>query len=740
MSTQEKRNIRLIKESSYMREQVESKVLPFYWDIDACSSLSSEQVTTLQALEIEAARISVKSLASLAKINELDHLGGGMDLIPALQMTLSLMDYEAKEYTIEHAHTSIGYYSALASRGFLDPQVVIEKFRRSLDIAGHVSWVPGGTQLNGGRLGVMIPVAVGQALGKKSRFGKAAWVVCHVGDAGWISGQALNGFNAADLHAAPVTFVMHRNGIQLSGSNKSVLDKDPRGMIAAMGVEIIETESLYDTQKLYAAYRHARALNLEGRPALIYPIGHSETLSEFGARFGIDSELSEIAAKNKLELTKKVWVPGSIMSYRDPECMVDSILLVNDLPGGKCHHDGHMKGRDEAKLLATKPLTFSKDQLQALEVLKAKAPKIIKTIARPAVGSKNLVLPLEVRKAAKLPNVGESVSPRAGIEPAYADIAKLYPQDVFVVSCDLDPSTKLGKAKGLVKPENKYEVSIEEQLATMLADGLAMTGNQPQLNVISTFAAFFEGLAREGLELWRYQRNLNGVNEGLNVCMHLSHVGACTGRDHFSGWSLDWINLGLAYIPYLHRFYAPADARSAYIAVCDLAANYGGHLIGVPRDNLPILNKQDTKEPLWNPEDPWTATTQYRKYSGAKRVILAMGAPAFLAAEAAEQLAKTDSACDVIIVNGLPLSKEELNDIFARYPAGAVTIEDGLIGAENSALIGFAGYVATHAPKSYSLKHVGITDPRVAPSDHYLPVWEHFGITTRDLINAVTAL
>ena len=78
--------------------------------------------------------------------------------------------------------------------------------------------------------------------------------------------------------------------------------------------------------------------------------------------------------------------------------------------------------------------------------------------------------------------------------------------------------------------------------------------------------ASVEGIAREGFEMWRYQRNLNGLNEGLNVVMHFSHVGACTGRDHFSGWSLDWINLSLAYLPFLRRFYAPADARAAFLA------------------------------------------------------------------------------------------------------------------------------------------------------------------------------
>ena len=54
------------------------------------------------------------------------------------------------------------------------------------------------------------------------------------------------------------------------------------------------------------------------------------------------------------------------------------------------------------------------------------------------------------------------------------------------------------------------------------------------------------------VEVDEFQRDLSGVN-----------VGANTGRDHFSGWSLDWINQALGYMPYLRRFYAPADARGA---------------------------------------------------------------------------------------------------------------------------------------------------------------------------------
>ena len=64
-------------------------------------------------------------------------------------------------------------------------------------------------------------------------------------------------------------------------------------------------------------------------------------------------------------------------------------------------------------------------------------------------------------------------------------------------------------------------MSIQEQAATLMTDGLSFVGDRPQLNVFATFAAFMEGIAREGFEFWRYQRNLNGANEGLNVLMHL---------------------------------------------------------------------------------------------------------------------------------------------------------------------------------------------------------------------------
>ncbi len=736
-------NGKLISASQYLGTSFDSEVIPLHIDISKSCGLLEDDVLVLEALEIEAASIAIRSLASLAKINELDHLGGGLDLIPALLLTLAVTDYQRTFYTIEHAHTSIGYYSSLAALGFLNKDDVIDGFRRGIDFPGHVSWVPGGTELNGGRLGIMVPVAVGLALSKKAINDHGSWVVTHCGDAGWISGQALNGFVGASLHEAPTTFVMHRNGIQLSGSTNSIMAKDPRKIIESMGITIIETPSLHKCKTLYKAYQEGFELAQSGKPNLIYPTGSNLTIREFADHHGIIEDASSFAEKHNVSIDSKIWIPGSLMSYRDVESMLECIFLVNELRGGAGHHDGHMKERDVSRVLNNPMLRLNSKQKSALANYRSKPKRNVKTQARPKPGTSNLVLDDEFVSSLKLPETGKVVSARAGVEIAYAAIAETYPEKMFVVSCDLDPSTKLSKARGYLKSDHQFEMSIQEQASALIANGLAYGGNHPQLNVFSTFAAFFEGIAREGFELWRYQRNLTGVNEGLNVTFHLSHVGSCTGRDHFSGWSLDWITLALGYLPYLHRFYAPADAISAFIAVRDLSAHYGGHIIGIPRDNLPILEKQDGSGPLWASTDRWVDITEFRKFPGAKRAILVIGAPAFLADQAAFELNKKGIKTDVYIINGLPISIDKLSTLFSTYSEGFVTVEDGIIADANFGLRGFASVISSSVAASgqrLPLEHIGITDPRIAPSEGHLETWQHFGITAEAIVDAISSL
>ncbi|HEX6976280.1 MAG TPA: thiamine pyrophosphate-dependent enzyme, partial [Vicinamibacterales bacterium] len=338
-AAQSKRDADLLAATPLLGERIESRVLPLRIDLSA-PKLSSELDLAFAGLEKRAARTAIESLISLAKAGDIDHLGGGLELIPALLMTLSVVDYERSHFAIEHGHTSIGYYSALSALGFLPHDRVVNAFRRSLDIAGHVSWVPGGTPLGSGRLGVMMPVATGLALGLKANKG-SAFVVCHCGDAGWISGQALNGFNAASLNEAPIAFVMHRNGIQLSGTTAFIMPRDVRPVVESLGITVLEIPSLHDRQALFAAYAEANRLAQSGKPTLIYPVGFRSsdsaavTVADFGKRYGIEAETTEFAAQHSVPLDKPIWIPGSLMSFRDTTAMLQCLFYVNNLPGGE---------------------------------------------------------------------------------------------------------------------------------------------------------------------------------------------------------------------------------------------------------------------------------------------------------------------------------------------------------------------------------------------------------------------
>ena len=53
-------------------------------------------------------------------------------------------------------------------------------------------------------------------------------------------------------------------------------------------------------------------------------------------------------------------IPGSLMSFRDPHAMLECLFYVNELPGGEAHHDGGMKGRDHAAVLANPMLQLTR--------------------------------------------------------------------------------------------------------------------------------------------------------------------------------------------------------------------------------------------------------------------------------------------------------------------------------------------------------------------------------------------
>ena len=294
--------------------------------------------------------------------------------------------------------------------------------------------------------------------------------------------------------------------------------------------------------------REAYALAREGKPSLIYPVGYAEGQSSATSRrvTGFSTKPTHFCDKHKVAIDTAVQVPGSLMSYRDPHAMLECLFYVNELPGGEAHHDGGMKGRDHAAALANPMLQAERrrDRPRSIGCSSSRSASSSRRRGRrrdrrtwcsSSADVAGIALPGTDKPVSRACRIG------SGLCRGREEVSR---SQCFFVSCDLNPSTKLGKAAALVPAGHSFEMSIQEQAATLMTDGLSFVADRPQLNVFATFAAFMEGIAREGFEFWRYQRNLNGANEGLNVLLHFAHVGANTGRDHFSGWSLDWINLG----------------------------------------------------------------------------------------------------------------------------------------------------------------------------------------------------
>ena len=394
---QQARNHGLIDASTYMRDEVTSEVLPFAIDLKATKQLSAEQVLQLDGLATESARIALRSLASLAKIGELDHLGGGLDLHPGPHP-----DPGDRRLREDRSTPSSTPTPASATTPPWPPSaswtgtLVIDGFRRGLDIAGHVSWVPGRHRAQRRAPGGHGPRRGRPGPGhERASTGRRRLVICHCGDAGWISGQALNGFNGADLHGAPIVFVMHRNGIQLSGTNKQIMDKDPRPIIEALGVEILEIPSLHDTADA------VRGLpgGLPGRVQRQADPDLPHRLSSRTTRDGRPGLLRRRCTaslprsrpsppKHGVAMDTEIWIPGSLMSYRDVGPMLECVFLVNELPGGAGHHDGHMKGRDLDAVLANPMFTrIGRSRRPRWTPCARRRSKVVTTKARPAPGT-----------------------------------------------------------------------------------------------------------------------------------------------------------------------------------------------------------------------------------------------------------------------------------------------------------------------------------------------------------------
>src|SRR5262249_53653276 len=159
---------------------------------------------------------------------------------------------------------------------------------------------------------------------------------------------------------------------------------------------ILEIRSLLERAQLFAAYKEAFASAQQGRPTLIYPTGWgfegdaAVTIADFGTRYGIPDETNAFADENKVAIDTKVWIPGSLMSFRDARALLQCLFYLNALPGGEAHPEGGMKARAARAVLSAPPPGMPPAETARLDALKNAAPRVVVTEARPAKGTPNL--------------------------------------------------------------------------------------------------------------------------------------------------------------------------------------------------------------------------------------------------------------------------------------------------------------------------------------------------------------
>ena len=90
LQDQERRNADLCSGARYLGQEHQVCTVPLCFNLQETESLSDQDLLVLEALQIDAARIALEAVAALAKMGEMDSLGGGLELIPPLLLTLLL--------------------------------------------------------------------------------------------------------------------------------------------------------------------------------------------------------------------------------------------------------------------------------------------------------------------------------------------------------------------------------------------------------------------------------------------------------------------------------------------------------------------------------------------------------------------------------------------------------------------------------------------------------------------------
>lgn len=284
---------------------------------------------------------------------------------------------------------------------------------------------------------------------------------------------------------------------------------------------------------------------------------------------------------------------------------------------------------------------------------------------------------------------------------------------LVVVDADLSKSTKTEYFKS-VFPDRFVDVGIAEQNLVGVSAGLAAAG----MNVFaSSFAVFETGRAYEII------RNLVSI-ANLNVKLCSSHAGLMTGPDGATHQSIEDIAI-MRVLPNM-KVLVPADAIEAYQMTKYLAESEGPAYMRLVRDDIENILDDDYSFELGK-------ASQLR--DGDDISIIACGPMVSKAVKASDLLAQEGIRARVVNMSTIkPLDESTIDDCAINTRA-ILTVEDhSIIGGLGSAV---SEYVSENCPTR--VKKIGVAD-EFGMSAKAEELYEHFGMTTDDIVNQVRIL
>lgn len=723
------------------------------------AALSDKQILALQARSKLARQSAIRAVARVGE----DHLGGGLEVIDPLELVLSVMDRKrGDDFFIAQGHVAAGYYAVLSRHGLLDPKDFEEGFRTSEPIGGHVTPMAGGT-MNTGRLGDE-GGGVGMALANQVTAGREkAIVYLFTSDGSMQEGSAGEAFEIAANRKANVIFLPALNAMQLSGTTASV---DPTGNPAAKaraaGLTVIDTPSMHDFAGLYKAMHEAAKLCAEGKgPVFLNPVGEKKKASEVFA----DPSAWDIDAG------EEVWVPGSLMGSGIRKWEEGIIATIHAESKGRPlekpinYHDGNLKGEDADAILAA--LDLSDEEKSALDESRGSTIEF-KFHARPKWDTPtgyefSWPKTFDVSESARLSDGKHGkdwVSPRKGVNAGLQELGAKNADQLMAFDMDLGGSTQLGALASHLG-ERFVQAGIRERAGILAAAGAtyemlrarAANGNSGKIPTActATFAAFLQGVGREGLEFADYQQDIfgydaGGLTTGVPLKVISSHNGLNPGKDGITAHALHGIDLAHE-LPRLKRCFVPADANHAVHIIREMFSLADYAMFMGPRDVVPVIgDPKDSSKPLFGPDWKWEPVTAIEKREGAKSAIVVTGPVLYRALMAADELGDT-TPTDVYFVGQVkPFPTEEIVKLLEHYDS-VVTLEDGYIGDEDS-WRGLAGLVANALAanaaqivqsREGTLPRLGKVGSRNAQTMSQEPtvIYDTYGLAIEDIVRAV---